>query len=415
MRMEPDRAAISSQRYLASLGMVAALSASEVVVAAVAGVGGVRLVLLALSAFVFAIGYAAVPGSCKCTYDRRDLDPLLAMIGACAVAIGVTGGIASPMLGILPAPFMIGWMMFNKQREAAALGAVIPLILVVLIVVPSAWLEVRLQRSGYVALAVWTTMLSATLISRRIRRLFASMRMASRSLDVVREGALSDVESRRRGMETMTTKLAHELKNPLSAIKSLAQLELRSVTDPKSQKRLEVMFSEAERMQALLKDYLSFARPIAELNVSEVELSDLMAEINVLLSGRAEAAGIELSVKGIGGSVRADSRLLKEALVNVAANALEATPRGGSVNVTYHVGAQSTRIVVRDTGIGMAPEVRNRIGTPFFTTRDAGTGLGVVIAKTAISQHRGTLEYTSTPGLGTTATIAFPRDQTVRA
>ncbi len=406
---------ISSQRYLAALGMVAALSASEVLVAAVAGVSGVRIVLLAIAAGVFAVGYAAVPSPCKCTYDRRDLDPLLAMIGACAVAIGVTGGIASPMLGILPAPFMIGWMMFNKQREAAALGLLVPLILAVLILVPGRWLAIEFGKSGYIALAVWTTLLSATLISRRIRRLFASMRSTSRSLDRVREGALSDVESRRRGMETMTTKLAHELKNPLAAIKSLAQLELRSTTDPKSQKRLEVVFAEAERMQALLKDYLSFARPIAELHVSEVELADLMAEINVLLSGRAEAAGVELSVTGIGGAVRADSRLLKEALVNVAANALEATPRGGSVDVTYHVGARSTSIIVRDTGIGMAPEIKARIGTPFFTTRDAGTGLGVVIAKTAISQHRGTLEYTSTPGHGTVATIALPRDPEIHA
>ena len=398
----------SSRRWLASLVAVAVLAASEVVVAAIAGVPLVRLIAIAAASIVFTVSYAVAPSPCKCHYDRRDLSPILAMIGSIVLAIVVTGGIASPFLALLPAPFMIGWMMFHKSSEAFSLGLLVPAILGTLLVLPARWLVIDLTHSGFVALAAWTTLLSATLIARRIRRLFESLRMTRGSLDRVRNGALSDAESRRRGMETMTTKLAHELKNPLSAIKSLVQLELRRTTDHKSKQRLEVVFSEAERMQALLKDYLSFARPVDEVRVAELELSELMAEVGELLTGRAEAAGIELSVTGTGGAMLADSRLLKEALVNVASNALEATPRGGSVDVTYHVGAHGASIVVRDTGKGMAPEVRERIGTPFFTTRDDGTGLGVVIARTAIRQHHGTLEYTSTPGIGTIATIAIP-------
>jgi len=374
------------------------------VVAAIAGVGGLRLAVVSAAAAVFAVGYIATPTPCKCHYERSDLYPIITMIGAIVIAIVVTGGIASPMLAMLPAPFMMGWMMFNKSREAAVLALLVPMILGTLLLVPA----LDLSHSGFVSLAAWSTLLSATLIARRIRRLFESLRTTRGSLDRVRNGALSDAESRRRGMEAMTTKLAHELKNPLAVIKSLVQLELRRTTDDKSKQRLEVVYSEAERMQALLKDYLSFARPTDDLHVSDLELSELMSEVGELLTGRAEAAGIELSVTGTGGALRADSRLLKEALVNVASNALEATPRGGSVDVTYHVGADGTSIVVRDTGIGMAPEVRERIGTPFFTTRDDGTGLGVVIARTAIRQHHGTLEYTSTPGIGTIATIAIP-------
>jgi len=395
---------VSTQRSLSLLATVFVLTASEVVVAAIAGVGGLRLAVVSAAAAVFAVGYIATPTPCKCHYERSDLYPIITMIGAIVIAIVVTGGIASPMLAMLPAPFMMGWMMFNKSREAAVLALLVPMIFGTLLLVPA----LDLSHSGFVSLAAWSTLLSATLIARRIRRLFESLRTTRGSLDRVRNGALSDAESRRRGMEAMTTKLAHELKNPLAVIKSLVQLELRRTTDDKSKQRLEVVYSEAERMQALLKDYLSFARPTDDLHVSDLELSELMSEVGELLTGRAEAAGIELSVTGTGGALRADSRLLKEALVNVASNALEATPRGGSVDVTYHVGADGTSIVVRDTGIGMAPEVRERIGTPFFTTRDDGTGLGVVIARTAIRQHHGTLEYTSTPGIGTIATIAIP-------
>lgn len=401
---------ISSRRWLMWFGAVVALAASEVGVAALAGVGGVRLVIVALAAVVFALGYAATPSASRCHYDGDDLHPIVAMIGACAVAIAATGGIASPLLALLPAPFMVGWMMFHKSREAFALGLLVPIILGVLLLLPASWLAIGWTRGGFMWLAAWTTLLSATLISRRIRRLFESLRATSTSLNRVRNGALADAESRRRGLEAMATKLAHELKNPLAAIKSLVQLELRAATEAKSLRRLEVVFGEAERMQQLLRDYLSFARPVDEIRVAELELSDLMHEVGALLTGRAEATGIELSVSGTGGTVRADSRLLREALVNVAANALEATPRGGRVDVRYAVGQRGTEIIVRDSGVGMTAEVHERIGTPFFTTRDGGTGLGVVIAKTAIQQHRGTLAYTSAPGRGTTATISIPPD-----
>jgi signal transduction histidine kinase len=108
------------------------------------------------------------------------------------------------------------------------------------------------------------------------------------------------------------------------------------------------------------------------------------------------------------GALFADAQLLKEAIVNVVCNAIEATPRGGHVTVTYHYGEGGATIVIRDTGRGMSKETATRVGTPFFTTRDGGTGLGVVIAKTAIAQHGGTLEYQSTPGVGTIAKIALP-------
>jgi signal transduction histidine kinase len=225
----------------------------------------------------------------------------------------------------------------------------------------------------------------------------------------LREGALVDAESRRHGMESMTTKLAHELKNPLAAIKSLVQVEAAQAKDERSQRRLEVVQAEVERIGAILREYLDVARPLIEARVAAVELGELMADVSTLVTGRAEAAGIVLAVEGEGGAIHADSRLLKEAIVNIVCNAIEATPRGGSVMVTYGLGADGVNITVRDSGRGMTKDVAVRIGTPFFTTREGGTGLGVVIAKTAIAQHGGTLEYQSTPGVGTIAKIALPQ------
>jgi signal transduction histidine kinase len=211
-------------------------------------------------------------------------------------------------------------------------------------------------------------------------------------------------------MELMTTKLAHELKNPLAAIKSLVQVETTHASEQRSRRRLEVVLGEVERMDRLLREYLDLARPMVDACVAPVQLGELMTDVSSLVTGRAEAAGVQLAVEGEGGALHADARLLKEAIVNVVCNAIEATPRGGSVTVAYHLDEAGANIVVRDTGRGMTKEIATRVGTPFFTTREGGTGLGVVIAKTAIAQHGGTLEYQSTPGVGTTATIALPVD-----
>jgi two-component system, NtrC family, sensor histidine kinase HydH len=392
--------------WVSQLAVVFLLSASVVVVAAIAGVSAPRLALLVVAAVVFALGYAITPAPGKCHYDARDLKPVLAMLVAVVAAIAVTGGIASPMLALLPAPLLVGWTMFGMSRQGLLICALVPVVLGGLVAMPA----VGFTRADFALLAAWTTMLSIAIIARRIRYLFRSFSHTLGSLDRVRNGALSDVESRRRGLESMSTKLAHELKNPLAAIKSLIQLELRNITDEKSKRRLEVVFSESERMQTILRDYLSFDRPSDEMRVAKIDLANLMAEVETLLAGRAEAAGVALALHGRGGMLIGDARLLKEAIINIASNALEATPRGGTVDLSYRVGANGASIVVRDTGIGMSSEVSARVGTPFFTTRDGGTGLGVVLARSAIAQHRGTLEYKSTPGVGTIATIGLPRD-----
>jgi signal transduction histidine kinase len=406
---------ISARYWLAHLSLVLVLTGSEVTVALLAGISGIRLALLSIAALVFALGYLITPPPGKCHYGPRDLRPVIAMMGAVVAAVAITGGIASPMLALIPAPLLVGWTMFGSSREGVVLGALVPVTLAAILAVPASWTAVVLDRTGYAMLATWTTLLSVWMIGRRMGRQFSSHREIWSSLDLVRNGALSDAESRRRGLESMSTKLAHELKNPLAAIKSLVQLELRGSLDEKTQRRLDVVYAEAGRMESILRDYLSFDRPSDAMRVAKLDLAELMAEIEALLKGRAEAAGVELSSSGHGGTVLADPRLLKEAIVNVASNALEATPRGGTVDLTYHVGSMGASIVVRDTGLGMTPEVRNRIGTPFFTTRDGGTGLGVVIARSAIAQHRGSLVYKSILGVGTIATIALPRDPRLAA
>jgi signal transduction histidine kinase len=160
-------------------------------------------------------------------------------------------------------------------------------------------------------------------------------------------------------------------------------------------------------MRAILQEYLSFSRPFEELRPEPLSLGDLSEEVLSVLEARAAAEGIQLRRRG-DARIEADPRRLREALFNLVANAIEATPRGGEVEVEVAERDGAASVAVRDSGRGMPREVLDRIGTAFFTTRPQGTGLGVVLARAAFSQHGGSLHYESAPERGTVVTGTLP-------
>ena len=202
-------------------------------------------------------------------------------------------------------------------------------------------------------------------------------------------------------------KVAHELKNPLTGVKALVQLGLRNPAESLSHTRLAVIEKEIARMQKILNGYLSSTRPLDEMKLARIELGPLVSETLVLLSGQASDARVRLLARG-DAVVEADPRRLKEALLNLVANAVEATPPGGEVVVDVCTSPGQVEIVVRDTGRGMLPDTLRQLGTPFFTTRDEGTGLGVVLARSVIALHGGSLHYESELGKGTTVRATLP-------
>ena len=208
--------------------------------------------------------------------------------------------------------------------------------------------------------------------------------------------------------EQMGVKVAHELKNPLSALKALVQLGLRNPAEEASHPRLALLEREIARMQEILLAYLSSGRPLDEIAPGRVHLGPLVADVLLVLSARAEAARVGLSARG-DAVVDGDPRRLEEALMNLVANGIEATPPGGEVAVEVRPRGDLIEIRVRDTGRGIPPETLPRLGTPFFTTREEGTGLGVALARSVVALHGGSLRYESEPGEGTTVTARLPR------
>ena len=218
-----------------------------------------------------------------------------------------------------------------------------------------------------------------------------------------RSGALG----RGRQLERVGLAVAHQLKNPLTAVKALAQLGLRNPSESRSHERLAAIEGQVARMQEILEGHLASGRSLRPLGRAHVDLGALVSDALLTLSARADGARVRVRSHG-SASVEGDPRRLEEALLNLVANAIEATPPGGEVVVEVRPRDRHIEIAVRDTGRGMSARTLRRLGRPFFTLRQGGTGLGVALARSVIAQHGGSLSYESAPGKGTTVRATLP-------
>jgi signal transduction histidine kinase len=323
------------------------------------------------------------------------------------LATGLTGGLHSPLLlgvvgnlsGVL---LRHGWTRATRAVLAVMVGGALAMA-----IVPEAWLGPRIVDPTYTI-----TVLVVLVISVGVNTDYMIMAMttgfaAIRQLLRARDNTASQALARAEELERMSSHLSHELKNPLGAIKALVQLSARAEQDPEIRVRLEVVEGEVERIQSIIEGYLSFSRPLDDLRPEAIALGPLADEVTAILEARAEEACVTLRRTG-DARLTGDPRRLKEALLNLVANAIEATPRDGSVELRIAARGGAAEIAVADSGRGMPPDVLARLGTPFFTTREKGTGLGVLLARGVFVQHGGTLEYASTPGRGTVATGTLP-------
>jgi signal transduction histidine kinase len=215
--------------------------------------------------------------------------------------------------------------------------------------------------------------------------------------------------ARASSLEAMGAKVAHEVRNPLSAIRGLVEVSAEKNTDERDRKRLAVVLGEVDRIDEILRGYLALARPLDQLQPQPVDLGQLVREVAAVIEARAERAGVGLTVEGDGAVISVDPRRIKEALLNLLLNAIEATPPGGQVALRASPTADGVALSVEDSGPGMRPEQLAAAGTPFSTQRPGGTGLGLALARQAAEQHGGSLALDSAPGRGTVARLSLPR------
>ena len=328
------------------------------------------------------------------------------------LSIAVTGGLVSPLLVSLMS-LAVGMMThYGRRRSSLVLGSVVALAVLAMGIAPPSLTGPPVVYPWNVVLTSLAFVYSLFMAASAIVLILDASRQSAANVDRLRQQLVLDATSRTKSLESITSKVAHELKNPLAAIKGLAQLLARGEAEEKKKQRLAVIIEEIARMEIILRDYLSFARPLEDLRTEPVDLASIADDVAAVMEARAEQAGVTLTRSGGSATITGDGRRLKEALLNLVANAIEATPPGGMVDVkiTRDEGGDvaGARVVVRDTGKGLSPEAAARIGTPFYSTREGGTGLGVVVARAAVAQHGGDVEYDGVAGVGTTVTITLP-------
>ena len=214
---------------------------------------------------------------------------------------------------------------------------------------------------------------------------------------------------------TMTAGLSHEIRNPLNAAGlQLAVLERGVKRLPADQQRpllapLKLVRDEIRRLEHLLEDFLQFARP-RELVVRPVALAEVLHAVVSLLTGDAERRRLRLSATADPAlpPVAGDPERLRQVFMNLALNALEATPAGGRVEISARRSFDQAEVCVDDEGPGIAPEVRDRLFEPFFTTKASGTGLGLPIVHAFVTQHGGFIDAGKSPLGGARLRVLLP-------
>lgn len=215
--------------------------------------------------------------------------------------------------------------------------------------------------------------------------------------------------------------IAHEVKNPLGGIRGAGELLALRAANGKTREAAELIVREADRITSLVDDLMVFARGDA-LTLTPVNLHQVLDDVLDLLAHDPIGAGsrVDRHFDPSLPEISADADRLTQVFLNLARNALQAMEGNGTLTISTRMtlghrlagagGEHLATVLIefRDTGPGIPADVLERIGTPFFTTRPGGTGLGLALSQHWIARHHGTLRVESVPGEGTLARVALP-------
>lgn len=329
-----------------------------------------------------------------------------------------TGGLASPLLPmVLPLAFVGAtvlprtWQRRLLATELAGLAAMtVPQVAGWLPMLPLSFLGAPpwpLLLGIAVLMVVFILMVNAVGVV--MRGTFDDMLMEALAQ---RDELLATHRTYSRALESMSGEIAHELKNPLATVKGLTQLMVREAGRAQPTERLEVLSSEVVRMQGILEEFLNFSRPLVPLSVSPVDLVALCDEALVLHEGLAAQGDLRLERVGKGPVLAVcDPRKVKQVMMNLLHNAIEASPRGGRVVLSVEASASGeARVSVQDEGAGLTAEVAGRAFEAGVTTKAKGSGLGLTVARALARQHGGDVTLGNRTGGGCVAELVLPRE-----
>ncbi|MGH9398633.1 MAG: two-component system sensor histidine kinase NtrB [Terriglobia bacterium] len=204
--------------------------------------------------------------------------------------------------------------------------------------------------------------------------------------------------------------LAHEIRNPLASIEgAVTILQRESPSEQRRREFLDIIQKESRRLNRLLARFLNFAKP-AEPDLEVIEIDDLLDSVISLARHADDTGRFELrkDIQPGVSTVKCDPEQMKQVLLNLIMNAVQAMPHGGTVALAARQDETKFTIDVQDQGTGISEENIERVFDPFFTTKETGNGLGLSVAHQIVSQHGGRLTILRNSPEGVTVRISFP-------
>jgi two-component system, sporulation sensor kinase E len=205
----------------------------------------------------------------------------------------------------------------------------------------------------------------------------------------------------------LSASVAHEIRNPLTSLKGLVQL--LQMEDEKHQLYYQIMIDELNRINHIVSELLLLAKP-QQIKYTEADLQMILHDVISLLKTEASLHNIqiEFEVKDHPVMIECEPNQLKQLFINIVKNAIEASSGGDSVFITLESFDNNASIRVKDEGIGISKELLERIGEPFYSSKEKGTGLGMTVSFKIVQSHNGTIKFNSEPEKGTEVIVQLP-------
>jgi signal transduction histidine kinase len=209
----------------------------------------------------------------------------------------------------------------------------------------------------------------------------------------------------------LTRGVAHEVKNPINAIVlhlQLLQSKLQQV-DPDTRRHMDVIGNEIHRLDRVVQILVDFTRP-RDLRIEEMDLKRLLDDVLALATPDAEQHGVTIVRDLASGSlnVKVDVDFMKQAILNVVLNGVQAMPQGGTLTISARNEEGQVVTEIRDEGVGIAPDIQEKIFELYFTTKQGGSGIGLAQTYQVMQWHYGSVDFDSVDGHGTTFRLTLP-------
>jgi PAS domain S-box-containing protein len=209
----------------------------------------------------------------------------------------------------------------------------------------------------------------------------------------------------------LTSGVAHEVKNPINAIVVHLEIlrEKLQQIDPDSRRHMDIIGNEIQRLDRVVKTLVDFTRPV-ELRLSDVDLRQTLREVTDLAAPDASRHGVTID-HDLGGDplpVRVDADLVKQAVLNIVLNGVQAMTNGGTLSLRARRTRNAAQVEIADQGGGIPPEIRDKVFNLYFTTKEKGSGIGLAMSYRVMQLHNGSIEFDSEPGNGTIFRLQLP-------